>query len=80
MIASLEGHISRYIPFFKITRMLGSLRNSPPDKVIATYKFDQRQSLAIAAFLQLVVGEQGEHAERQAKLNLVQAWEIYVQD
>ena len=80
MIASLEGHISHCIPFFKLTRMLGSVRNSTPDQVIATYGFDQQQRLAIAAFLRFVVGEQGENAESQAELNLVWAWETYVQD
>lgn len=79
-IAALEGHIHCSIPFFKITRMLGSLRESSPEKVIEIYRFDQNQSMAIAAFLRFVVGEQGENDESQSELNLVWAWEVYVRD
>ncbi|MBD1914054.1 hypothetical protein NDI52_29330 [Leptolyngbya sp. PL-A3] len=78
MIAALEGHIDPCIPFFKITRMAGSLRARAPDRVIATYGFDQSQSGAIAAFLRFVVGEQSERAEGQAELQRVWAWEDYV--
>ncbi len=78
MIAALEGHIHRSIPFFQITRMLGSVRSSPPDQVVATYGFDWAQSAAIAAFLRFVVGD-GEGAESQAEMQLVWDWEAYVQ-
>jgi hypothetical protein len=77
MLAALEGHIDPSIPFFKITNMMGSLRKSTPDRVIATYGFDQAQRLAIAAFLRFVVGEYGEKAQSQAELNIVEAWEAY---
>lgn len=75
MIAALEGHISPCIPFFKLTNLLGSLRSSTPEQVILAYGFDRDQTLAIAAFLRFVVGEQGEQAESQAVLQLVWAWE-----
>ncbi|NEQ29208.1 MAG: hypothetical protein F6K28_61815 [Microcoleus sp. SIO2G3] len=80
MIAALEGHISLCIPFFKITNLMGSLRRSTPDNVITTYGFDKQQSSAIAVFLRFVVGEQGEQAESQAVLQVVWAWEAYVND
>lgn len=78
MIAALEGHIDPRIPFFKVIQMMGSLRESAPSRVVATYGFDQNQSGAIAAFLRFVVGEQGERAEGQAELQQVWAWEDYV--
>jgi len=75
MIAALEGHIALQIPFFNILNLMGSLRRSMPDQVIATYGFDKNQVLAIAHFLRFVVGEQGENAESQAVLQVVWAWE-----
>ncbi len=78
MIAALEGHIHASIPFFKITRLLGSVRTSPPDQVAASYGFDWPQCAAIAAFLRFVVGD-GRRAESQAELQLVYDWEAYVQ-
>lgn len=78
MIAALEGHISLSIPFFKLTHLMGSLRGSTPGQVIATYGFDKNQVVAITAFLRFVVGEQGENAESQAELQVVWAWEAYI--
>jgi len=78
MIAALEGHIAPRIPFFKITQMMSSLRESTPDRVIANYGCDQSQSWAIVAFLRFVVGEHGERAEGQAELQRVWDWEDYV--
>lgn len=75
MIAALEGYISPCIPFFHLTNWLGSLRTSSPEQVIPAYGLDRNQTLAIAAFLRFVVGEQGEQAESQVVLELVWAWE-----
>lgn len=80
MIAALEGHISLSVPFFKISRMLGSLRKSIASEVIKVYGFDFHQALAIAAFLRFVVGEHGENAESQAELEIVWQWEDYIKN
>ncbi|AFY91683.1 DUF6714 family protein [Chamaesiphon minutus] len=80
IIAALEGYISFNIPFFKISRMLGSLRKSVPSEVIRRYGFDRHQVSAIAAFLRFVVGEYGENAESQAELQIVWQWEEYSQE
>ncbi|MBD2459322.1 hypothetical protein H6G80_35495 [Nostoc sp. FACHB-87] len=80
IIAALEGHISLSVPFFKISRMLGSLRKSTPIEVIKVYGFDRHQALAIAAFLRFVVGEHGENAESQAELEIVWQWEDYIKN
>ncbi|MBM0745277.1 hypothetical protein JOY44_27790 (plasmid) [Phormidium sp. CLA17] len=80
MIAGLEGHIDVWIPFFRITNLVGSLRKSLPDPVFAAYGFDRNQSLAIANFLRFVVGEQGENAESQAVVQVVWAWENFIKE
>lgn len=80
MIAGLEEHIDVWIPFFRITNLMGSLRKSMPVQVCAAYGFDRNQILAIASFLRFVVGEHGENAESQAVLQVVWAWENFVKE
>ena len=80
MIAALEGYIDLSTPFFKITNLMRALRKSMPEQVIAAYKFDRNQCLAIANFLRFVVGEQGENAESQSVLQVVWAWEDFVKE
>jgi hypothetical protein len=80
MIAGLEGHIDVWIPFFRITNLMGALRKSMPGQVVTAYWFDRNQRLAIANFLRFVVGKQGENAESQAVLQVVWAWEDFVKE